>query len=514
MRRRHLFDANIFFPARHTLAFSEPLIVPALLGAPVAWAGGSPVLVMNLMVIAGFALTAFAGFALVYRWTGDVAAGLLAGATFAFNTHTLTRLPHVQALHLYGLPLALLATDRLIIKPRARDALWLALWMAVLAYTSGYLVVFAAIMVVTALLVRVREWLPHSRSVLPMFALAAALAAVVIAPLWVPYHQAAVEHGMMRSLDNVAEYSATMKGYLAAAGTIHASTWSRSFFLDPVDSFFPGFVVIALTLVALWRAWSSAATHNAESAVLTRRRVMMLVAIAIVGLILSLGTRTPVYGWLYAVFPPMHGLRAAARFGNLFLLGMSVLAGVGLAAARARYPGRRSLAAAILLVVVANVEALRAPFEFRRFDGVPGIYKLLAERASRRPGGGAVLSASGGLRKWRVRVELDRTLAAADERVQRIHAGHVLRLCRRVLVFPAGARDPGDAAGGRHARDGASGSVRARGRRGHRGDRRATRVRADGGRIAGHPAVPAALRHTCARLPSSDRMSRSPRPFR
>jgi hypothetical protein len=104
----------------------------------------------------------------------------------------------------------------------------------------------------------------------------------------------------------------------------------------------------------------------------------MLCAIAVVGLILSLGTRTPVYGWLYAVFPPMHGLRAAARFGNLFLLGMSVLAGLGLAAARVRYPGRRSLVAGILLVVVANVEALRAPFEYRRFDGVPGIYKLLA----------------------------------------------------------------------------------------------------------------------------------------
>src|SRR3954447_10907487 len=99
-----LFDANIFYPARHTLAFSEPLIVPALLGAPVAWAGGSPVLVMNLMMMTGFALTAFAAFALVYRWSGDVPAGLLAGATFAFNTHTLTRLAHVQGLHLYGLP--------------------------------------------------------------------------------------------------------------------------------------------------------------------------------------------------------------------------------------------------------------------------------------------------------------------------------------------------------------------------------------------------------------------------
>lgn len=49
----HLFDANIFYPDRGTLAFSEPLIVPALLGAPVRWLGGSPVLVFNLMMIAG-----------------------------------------------------------------------------------------------------------------------------------------------------------------------------------------------------------------------------------------------------------------------------------------------------------------------------------------------------------------------------------------------------------------------------------------------------------------------------
>ena len=48
-----LFQANIFYPAHDTLAFSEPLIVPALLGAPVAWLGGSPVLVFNLLVHRG-----------------------------------------------------------------------------------------------------------------------------------------------------------------------------------------------------------------------------------------------------------------------------------------------------------------------------------------------------------------------------------------------------------------------------------------------------------------------------
>ena len=48
-----LFQANIFYPARDTLAFSEPLIVPAILGSPVRLAGGSPVLVSNLLLLLG-----------------------------------------------------------------------------------------------------------------------------------------------------------------------------------------------------------------------------------------------------------------------------------------------------------------------------------------------------------------------------------------------------------------------------------------------------------------------------
>lgn len=383
----HLFQANIFYPATDTLAFSEPLIVPALLGAPLAWLGGSPVLVFNLLVLAGFALTAFAGYALVYAWTHDRAAGLLAGATFAFNTHTLTRLAHVQGLHLYGLPLALLAADRLLTtdvsaRPRTRDAWWLAVWMTVMAYSSGYLLVFGAIMVAVLVVARVPEWLPRARAVSMQFALAAGASAVAILPLALPYRRAAIQQGMVRSLASVGEYSATVKGYLAAAGTIHMSTWSAPFFKDPVDSFFPGFVVIAMSLVAVWSAFGGGQTGDTDeiaSRTRLRRRVIMLLALALFGFVLSLGTRTPIYGWVYRIFPPMQGLRAAARFGNLFLLAASVLAGLGLAALNRRSPSSRRMAAAsIALVVAANVEALRAPFEYRRFEGIPRVYTLLA----------------------------------------------------------------------------------------------------------------------------------------
>jgi hypothetical protein len=213
--------------------------------------------------------------------------------------------------------------------------------------------------------------------VLAALALAALAAALAIMPLWIPYHRVATEQGMVRSLATVGEFSATPKGYLAAAGTIHLSTWSGRFFKDPVDSFFPGVVVIIFSCVAIVLALGRA---RDEDQCVLRRRVLMLAAIGIAGFVLSLGTTTPVYGWVYRIFPPMQGLRAAARFGNLFLLAMSALAGLGLAQVRRRYP--RSSAAAVLAitaVVIANVEALRAPFEYRPFAGIPHLYRLLAD---------------------------------------------------------------------------------------------------------------------------------------
>src|SRR3954453_22545466 len=72
-----LFAANIFYPAHDTLAFSEPLIVPAVMGAPLAWLGASPVLVFNLILILGFALTAWPATWLLPASTGDRVASVI-----------------------------------------------------------------------------------------------------------------------------------------------------------------------------------------------------------------------------------------------------------------------------------------------------------------------------------------------------------------------------------------------------------------------------------------------------
>src|SRR5262249_46498597 len=138
----HLFDANIFYPERYTLAYSDHLFVQSMLGAPLLWAGASPVLVHNLVLIAGFALTGWATCLVMKQWTGSWLAAIFSGTLVAFNAFTLTRLPQIQDLHLEFFVPALYALDRVLRSAKVGDAVLLACWFVLQALTGLYLMVF------------------------------------------------------------------------------------------------------------------------------------------------------------------------------------------------------------------------------------------------------------------------------------------------------------------------------------------------------------------------------------
>src|SRR5690349_15310247 len=60
----HLFDANIFYPATGTLAFSDATLLEGLVAAPFLWMHFSPVLVYNVLFLTGFVGSAVAMFVL------------------------------------------------------------------------------------------------------------------------------------------------------------------------------------------------------------------------------------------------------------------------------------------------------------------------------------------------------------------------------------------------------------------------------------------------------------------
>jgi hypothetical protein len=177
---------------------------------------------------------------------------------------------------------------------------------------------------------------------------------------------------MTRPLEVVQDFSAVPTAYLATAGRLHVAAWTGRFVTGSVDLFFPGFAILGLAAVAI----AAAIRHRGPNPDALRWRVAMLVAIGVAGMILSLGTHTPIYKWAFAVCPPIRSLRAASRFGNLFLLAMAVLGGIGISMVRRRW-------LAIALLVLVNVESLRAPITYAPFTGIPGVYAQIAREPGR-----------------------------------------------------------------------------------------------------------------------------------
>ncbi|HUR35194.1 MAG TPA: hypothetical protein VM032_15430 [Vicinamibacterales bacterium] len=368
----HLFDANIFYPEPGTLSYSDHLFVQSMLGAPLLWAGASPVLVHNLVLMAGFALTGWTTCLVMRRWTGSWTAAVGSGSLVAFNAFSLTRLPQIQDLHLEFFPLTLLALDRLLGSPRLRHALSLAGWFVLQSLTGTYLMVFTSLSLVAAAAARPTDWIgPRARAVAGYTALSAVLAIVVLTPFLLPYYRASAEVGLGRSLEETQRFSAELTDYFAAAGRLHFDIlrWSRPYFQG--DALFPGFVGLALAIVGMARSG------------VRDTRVRMLVVIAVVSFALSFGPAFPPYRVLYRVYPLLTGIRGAVRFGQFTLAAIGMLAGFGIAVLQRRLAPRLSMPLCLALVVAVNGEALRAPLGYTEYRGIPPIYDALTQIGSK-----------------------------------------------------------------------------------------------------------------------------------
>jgi hypothetical protein len=346
------------------------MFVPSLMGAPLLWLGVEPVAVYNLLVLAGFTLSGWTMSLVMERWTGSMAAGLVAGMLFAFNGHLLTRLPHLQALHVEFLPLTLYWFDQILTRARRLGAAAIGLAGAIVlqALCSNYTLVFLSAALVMATLVRTPEWAgrPHRGRAVALGA-AALLAALVLTPFLWPYYLVSRDQGLTRSIDEVRLYSAGWLDYLASGGRFHYGAWSYRFFEDRA-ALFPGVLASALAAVALTRA-----------EIRQDPRARMIAVIGVAGVALSFGPAMPGYSWLHAHVPLLRGIRAAARWGFLLLTAVAMLAGFAIASLqRARGASPYWPAAVVAIAGIVTLEALRAPMGLTSVSTVPDIYRRVA----------------------------------------------------------------------------------------------------------------------------------------
>ncbi len=360
----HVFDANIFYPHRATLAYSENNLGAGVLAVPIYWATGNPYAALNFAMLMAFILSATGAYYLVRYLTGDRRAAAISAISFAFCPFVFAHTAHIQLLMTAGLPFSLLAFHRMADRPTAGRGAALGAAMAAQAICCGYYGVFVCLMIGFSIFVVAatrRRW--TDRRYWVAVAIAAAVAVVLVTPAFLPYVTLQRVGGFRRQLNDAVQYSANWSDFLASSAYAHA--WMLSRLPEWSDVSFPGFVPL---IFGVWGAWTL--TRD-------RRRELLLIygGLTVLAFWASFGPKAMLYSALYNLVPMFAWLRAPARFGLIVGFGLSVLAGIAIASLLRRV-SRPGLVTTALVIVAAG--ELAVPLNMSEVPPVEPVYLTLA----------------------------------------------------------------------------------------------------------------------------------------
>ena len=334
-----LFQAPIFHPLPDTLAFSENLLVPAVIGAQFQALGG-PVLAYNVVLLVSLVVSGLGVQLLVRRESGDRLAAFVAGAFFAAGAHRWIRLAHMHAQVTLFLPFVLLALDRFWQRRTLGRAALVGVLLALQGLSSVYLGAIAALVVAVAVVIALFGGLRPRE--LGRLAIGLAVAGLLLAPMVRPYLRMRAFQGVEFTIADVASYATTLESYAAAGTRLYGPVTQKH--LDPAvvqDTLFPGLAVLVCGLIGLASA--------------PRRYRALAVAASVVAVVFSLGPETAAYRFLHDHLVFVRGVRALSRFSLVPVLALSVLSGFALA---------RRWRLALLVLAVFLVESSNVPIRY------------------------------------------------------------------------------------------------------------------------------------------------------
>jgi hypothetical protein len=362
----HLYDANIFYPDRGTLANSDAVILEGALGSPLLWAGLSPVVVYNLLVLGGIVASGLGMFLLARYLTGDSVAGLVAAAVFMMVPYRVEHFEHLELQWTCFIPLSFWAIHKAFSESSFVHGLvaGVLVWLQLVACV--YYGVFLGLVIVVLSVLLFISTRYSSRSFTALVGLmAGGLVAVLLAIVSLrPYFDNASRLGT-RSLTDIGVNSAVLSSYLSAPVENWLWGWTSPMFRGDELHLFPGVIAILLALAGL--------------ALAPRRTAIIYGSILLLGMELSLGLNGRLYSFLLDYVSPLQGLRAPARASIFAFAALAVLAGFGMRALRLkRLEGRRLMTASVVVGALC-IEFGSAPMRLQPAPRTPPLYRFLAQ---------------------------------------------------------------------------------------------------------------------------------------
>jgi hypothetical protein len=359
---RHLFDGNIFYPASHTLTFSDATVLQGLAAAPFLLAGVDPLIVANMLFFVAFPLRALAFFYAGWRLTGDLRAAFITGVLGALSPFYSQHYSHLELQYTLFIPLAVVALLELLACPSAARGVRLGILIAAQWLASMYLGLMLLTFLIPFGLMVAAAWRPRPLpAALRAFAIAGTIVILGFASLAVPYLSGRAGRGE-RSMEVVRHFSAQPAEYGRTHGRLASHQWISRRGNREERELFPGLATPVLAAAGAVPPLGATAIASLVAGALAFEW--------------SLGTNGLTYDDLYRRLLPYRGVRVPARFGVFATIALVLLAAFGTrrllaAAARARLDTPVFVALGALTLVDLRLE-LRLREYWRDPPGVYG----------------------------------------------------------------------------------------------------------------------------------------------
>ena len=391
-----LFQANIIYPTRDVLAYSEHLFTLGLLAAPIYFTTRNPILAFNFLLFFAFVFSAFGCYLLVKELTGSRWGGLAAGIFFSFCPFRMARTDHLWLLFSPFLPFMLLYLYRYLGDGGKKSLVLFGILFLFQSLASWHYLLFCALaagllLIWTAVFSRKRqEWLRLAGVVMVML-----IAIVAMLPLVLPYLRVHDRlPGFERELSDVRTYSAKAGDYLSVLpqSVIYGSAPSP---FREIEAFrgaalYPGLVIVVLALAGLFirrRKDDDAPVFEKTS---FRKGALFFLILTAAGVILSFGPEIGGVSNPFYRIPYSLGIlkfsRTPMRFYVLTALGLAGLAGYGTAKIAIRVTqwrkswraGRLAAVALVLLLLVEIATFNLTVYPVPVWGEVPEVYSWLS----------------------------------------------------------------------------------------------------------------------------------------
>jgi hypothetical protein len=353
----NLFQANIFYPAEYTLAFTEHGYGIAILFFPLLAVGLPPLTVHSLATFLGFAFCGYGAFRLARTLTDCTGAAIVAGILYAFVPYRYLELSHLHYIYSGWIPLLL---EALILF--SRDRTWKrAIWLGVTFLFNGltaitWLVLTTVPLAFTLVFLVARYRRLHDVQFWIRGFVAMAAATALQLPFLLPYYYLSQIYEFSWSMEQIARNPTPIINWVTAER--RSVVWrGMGVDLGGNTGLFPGLMTLLLPVAGCLRTRTYGDSYTVTD---TRDNVRTLVGYGALNAVAIIGALWWLFGTGYAMGPPAPNrvFTALSMDVVLFVTSTAILLRICLSKTILRSPAGEMIALGIIWAAVGFLMSL------------------------------------------------------------------------------------------------------------------------------------------------------------